>query len=333
MNLLTNSRAKVARLCAAKHNMRYLKGYVSTAEADELNFGTAIHLALEAWWRASNDGRLDAALQALKPEILPDEYARARAMVMISGYHQRWKNEPFIALAVEPTFRGPLVNPDTGRTSRVFQIAGKLDAIVRNTNDGTTWILEHKTSSEDVTPGSVYHRRLRMDSQVSMYFDGAAALGFRDIAGCIYDVLSKPGQRPYKATPQEARKYTAKGALYTTQHAEDEPVNAYMERCLNAVVAAPEKFFSRLEVPRLEAELHQARRDLWVLAQRMNFDETKNAHSRNPDACVAYGRVCEFFDACSGAASLDDERLFRRVDNPHQELNFTTQQISKEERQ
>ena len=36
-------------------------------------------------------------------------------------------------------------------------------------------------------------------------FDGAAALG-HDVAGCLYDVICKPGLRPLKATPVEARK-------------------------------------------------------------------------------------------------------------------------------
>jgi len=321
VNLLTNSRAKTARLCAAKHNIQYNLGYLGVDEAAELQFGTVIHKALEEWWLHAGDERLDKALAAIQGL---DEYSNAKALVMISGYHLRWKDEPYRALLVEPQFKGPLVNPDTGRVSRVWQLAGKLDAIVRNTEDNSVWILEHKTSSEDVTPGSIYHRRLRMDSQVSTYFEGAAILGHRDIAGCIYDVLSKPTQRPYKATPVESRKYTAKGALYATQHAEDETAVDYMHRCLAAMTAEPEKYFTRLSVPRLEAELHQAKRDLWVLAQRMHFDSTKNAHSRNPDACTSYGRVCPFFDVCSGVASLDDARLFRRVDNVHQELNFQT---------
>jgi hypothetical protein len=46
-----------------------------------------------------------------------------------------------------------------------------------------------------------------MDGQVSTYFDGAASLGL-DVAGCIYDVIGKPGIRPLQATPVEARKYT-----------------------------------------------------------------------------------------------------------------------------
>lgn len=320
MKLLTNSRAKTARLCAAKHEFSYNLGIKPVEEIETLNFGTAIHRALEVWWSVATSERLDCALAEIEKEKAIDEYARARALVMVTGYHTRWKDEPFVAVAVEPEFFGPLVNPDTGRTSKIFQIAGKLDAIVRNTDDGSVWILEHKTSSDDVSPGSVYHRRLRMDSQVSMYFDGARILGHDNIAGCIYDVLSKPSQRPYKATPTESRKYTAKGALYATQHDVDEPAHEYLERCLEAVVADPSKYYTRLSVPRLDSELQQSRRDLWNLSQRMHFDSTKNYHARNPDACMAWNRVCGFFDICSGVASLDDPRLFRKTENAHEEL-------------
>lgn len=319
--LLTNSRAKMARLCAAKHNYRYNLGVVANADTPDLVFGTAIHAALEQWWRAKKEERLEAALSALDERILPDPYTRARALVMISGYHQRWDSEPLAALRVESEFRLPLKNPDSGRATKLFLVAGKIDAIVINTIDGTRWIMEHKTSSEDISPGGFYHRRLRIDSQVSTYFDGAAALGYPDIDGCIYDVLSKPSQRPHKATPEDSRKYTARGELYAGQRDADESPAAYLDRCLDVVCGAPEKYYARLFVPRLEEELHQARRDLYSLAQRINYEQIKNKHPRNPDACMSFGRVCEYFDVCTGVDSLSNGRVFRQLENPHQELS------------
>lgn len=158
-----------------------------------------------------------------------------------------------------------------------------------------------------------------MDSQVSIYFDGAKLLG-HDVRGCIYDVLAKPAQRPLKATPVEARKYKANGELYANQRAEDETPEAYCARIVDTVTSKPEEFFVRIEVPRLDSELDDARRDLWQQAQRIREDERLGRAPRNVDACNLYGRVCPFFDCCSGAASLDDERLFRRVSSVHPEL-------------
>jgi hypothetical protein len=55
-----------------------------------------------------------------------------------------------------------------------------------------------------------------------------------------------------------------------------------------------------------------------------------NRHPRNPDACMRYGRVCEFFAVCSGEAQLTDPTRYERVDNPHPEL---TPEPPKEEAQ
>ena len=324
--LITNSRAKLARLCARRHDLQYRQGYRPTGEAEELAFGTLIHECLAAWWVKAEPGfelelRLAAAQSVLDAATL-DPFVRMKAQVMITGYHARWCNEPLYVVAVEKEFAGPLRNPDTGAASQVWQLAGKLDVVARDAA-GDLWLIEHKTSNEDLTPGGTYHRRLRMDSQVSIYFDGAEVLGHK-VRGCIYDVLAKPAQRPLKATPMESRKFKADGKLYANQRDADEVPEAYCARLVEAVSAKPDEFFARIEVPRLETELDDARRDLWQQAQRIREDERLQRAPRNPEACNAYGRICSFFEVCTGAASLDDPRLFTKVTNVHPELGEVT---------
>jgi hypothetical protein len=322
-SLLTNSRAKTARACPRKHHIEYELGYRPVVEAEELTFGTLIHNALAAWWALAKPGvlklaRLNAALEFVEQSKV-DPFISARARVMLIGYHARWADEPYEIVAVEEQFDGPLINPDTGHVSKLWRIGGKLDGLIRHTETGEVWLTEHKSSAEDLSPGGIYWRRLRMDSQVSIYFDGAKLLG-HDVTGCIYDVLAKPTQRPLKATPVESRKFKANGELYANQRAEDETPDAYGDRLVEAITAEPAKYFARIEVPRLDSELNDARRDLWQLAQRLREDERLERAPRNVDACLMYGRVCPFFDVCSGVASLGDGRLFRRSYNVHPEL-------------
>lgn len=85
---------------------------------------------------------------------------------------------------------------------RNWEIAGKLDVLVRERATGRVLVIEHKTSSEDVSPGSAYWQRLRLDGQVSLYH-----LADERIEGVIYDVLAKPGEKPLKATPEASRKW------------------------------------------------------------------------------------------------------------------------------
>ncbi len=318
--LLTNSRAKAARQCARFHHHKYVEGWRWLGGQEDLDFGTLIHKALEAWWSQSpgSPDRLTRARLTLLCQDGVDPFVMARARAMIVGYDARWRAADLVGLAVEARFETALINPDTGSESKTWRLAGKLDLIAADI-DGRRWIVEHKTSSESLEPGGTYWRRLRMDTQVSTYFDGALALG-HDVAGCIYDVLAKPAQRPLKATPLEARKYRKDGALYAAQRDTDETVEEYEARVMEAIAAEPDAHFVRIEVPRLESELHEARVDRWQQAVRMREDERLGRAPRNPDSCMRGNKACEFFDVCAGVATLEDNAAFERVQDVNPEL-------------
>lgn len=315
--LLSATRLKDARSCQRFHRIRYLDRYVPVEEADTLRFGRLIHAGLEAWWtEPRGDHRLDAALNALAGES--DPFDHARAFALICGYDTKYQPLELEVLGVEVPFQFRLTNPDSGFPSRKWDLAGRIDAIVR-TPDGRVLIVEHKTTSEDLGPGSTYWRRLRMDGQVSIYFMGAKALGY-DVAGCLYDVIAKPAHRPGKATPVDQRKYTKDGRLYASQRETDERPEEFRDRLLQAIGAEPERYFGQAEVVRLEAEIDDAMADVWMLGHQLNEAQRTGRHPRNPDACMRFGRPCEYFDVCSGTASLDDPALFQQLATAHPEL-------------
>jgi hypothetical protein len=328
-NLLTISRMKSARGCLRLHKLRYLDGYRPAQEPNETRFGSLVHKGLEAWWLARGSDNaaepLDAALFAVRAAGEADAFALAKAEVMLIGYDERWGAEAYDVLGVEVEFRGPVRNPATGNESRIWELGGKIDAVVRDRATGQVLVVEHKTSGEDITPGGEYWLRLRMDGQVSVYFEGAKLLG-HDVAGCLYDVLGKPGIRPAKATPVEDRKYTkptkAEPAprLYANQREYDETAQEYRNRLAREVGENPAKYFQRSVVSRLEVELDEALLDTWQFGQSLRESVRLGRAPRNPDYCVRYGRRCEFFDVCTGVASLQDQTRFIRRENVHPEL-------------
>lgn len=316
--IVTDSELRTFRRCMREHYLRYILGYSGIGSAETLRFGSLFHVGLEAWWRAfgHTDSPLEAAIDAITPHA-EDEYDLVRAGVLLQGYDARWCDQPLEVLAVEAQFRAPLINPQTGAASRTREVAGKLDAIVRR--EGRIWIVEHKTSGEDVSTGSRYWQRLLLNSQVSMYYAGARSLG-HDVAGCIYDVIGKPRQAPYKATPEESRKYTKQGHLYANQRAEDETPDEYRLRLLELIAANPERYYQRADVVRLEQEERDTAFDTWQTVRAMRDAELAGRYPRNPDTCERYGRMCDFFDVCTGNASLEDPTRFVHLDNVHQEL-------------
>jgi hypothetical protein len=209
---------------------------------------------------------------------------------------------------------------------------GKIDVLVSD-SAGRLWIIEHKTSSADIGPGSDYIARLRLDGQVSMYLRAARELGLGEPAGVIYDVLGKVGLRPYKATPVEARKYTqAKidkktgevlepSRLYSSQRELDETVDEYSARVTEHIAANPEDYYQRAKVVRLEGEIAEFERELWQLAGTMRDAVRLQVAPRNPDACSRYGSMCSYWPICSGEAN---ESAFER--GPiHPELSAAAQ--------
>jgi len=314
--VLTSSRLKTARACQRLHRYQYTLGYRPLAESSAARFGTLVHLALEAWMRSTND-RLAAALQVLELTEA-DPFDRARAAALVTGYHFRWADEPMKVLTVEAKFETDLRNPSTGHPSRTWRVGGKLDGIVEVNDD--PMVLEHKVTSEDMGPGTTYWARLKLDGQISMYFVGANALGF-DVKGCIYDVLKRPAQRPYKATPLEDRKLKKDGTPYASTRMSDETPEEFKARVMEAIAENPTDYYSRGTVVRLEGEVEEALTDVWQTARILHENELRGFAPRTVEACIRYGSPCPFLPVCSGEASLEDATLYRKLTDVHPELS------------
>lgn len=210
-SLLTNSRIAKFRGCPRSHYLAYTLGYRAVRSALPLRFGTAGHRALEAYWRArmvhgsTRDQWIDAALASLRSnpeELVPHDHAKLRAMVL--GYFATWSAWDLEVLGVEVEFTSPLLNPETGGRSQTYDLAGKMDALVRSRRTNAIAIVEHKFTSSSAEVGSAYRERLAIDSQIDQYFAGAHALG-HEAQYVLYDVLTKPALRPLAATPLDKR--------------------------------------------------------------------------------------------------------------------------------
>jgi hypothetical protein len=197
--LYTSSRLKTLRQCLRLHLYKYIFG-IRGPETDVMRFGTVGHKALEAYLLAWKAGELEQRLPRALAEVetLPGIFEQAKLRALLVAYDLRWGGEDWEILAVEVEFRYELGG---------YLIGGKVDAIIRDRRDGRVYVLEHKTTGSDASPGSTYWERLTIDTQVSVYVDGATTLGY-EIAGVIYDVLARPRHEAKLATPIDKRSYT-----------------------------------------------------------------------------------------------------------------------------
>jgi|KBSSwiStaDraftv2_1062776.scaffolds.fasta_scaffold00132_49 hypothetical protein len=217
--LYTSSRLRVMRSCLRLHFYRYVLG-IMTPPNDTMRFGTVGHSALEAYfkaWIAYNteaalwararteqtdggrppDPRLPAALSVVDQSGL-SPWDRIKLSMLVRAYDARWGGEDWEVIAVEQEFRYFLGE---------VEIGGKIDVIIRDRKDDRVYVVEHKTTGVDASLGGAYWEKLTIDTQVSIYIDGAGMLGY-DVAGCIYDVLVRPKHEPKLATPLDKREYT-----------------------------------------------------------------------------------------------------------------------------
>lgn len=321
-NLLTPSRYRAFRECHALHGYLYEDGLRPIHEAEYFQVGTGFHEGCGAWW-LHPEARLAAALAVVKDK-LRDPYQQAAVEELLRGYDARWKADAdrYLVLHIEQSTTVPLLNPETMAKSRTFLLAGKIDLIVRDRESGRVLLMEHKTTSEDIRQEADYWLKLAMDGQVSHYYLLAEGLGVQ-VQGCVYDVVSKPGKKPLKATPIESRKYTKAGALYANQREVDETPDEYRARVAEDIASYPELYYQRREVPRLESDLRDYLADAWSEAAAIRA----GSRSRNPDACHRFGR-CAFWDVCAYHVEPSQER-FRRLANVHPELSG---EVGEEER-
>lgn len=329
LEVITKSRLASFNSCQRLHSLSYNLGYRSLLPRELAEWGTLFHSGLDAWWGAHRDNEPGNALEhaltamSLEPPGALDAAALAKAQIMIAAYDARWSASmgEWEVIGVETEFVAMI----PGR--RKLRVAGKIDKLARKVSDGSIWFVEHKTTGADLSAGSTYWQRLRMDPQVSIYFAGCRSLGLEP-AGCLYDVIDRPGQKLLQATPLDQRKYTKVTAkepisrLYANQRAEDETLDEFRDRLTFLISEAPDSYFARAEIVRLESEIEESQRDVEETAIQIRDSVSAEHAPRNPGACFSYNRPCEFLAACDGTADINDPNLFRRTESVHEELTL-----------
>ncbi len=323
--IVTQTSLRVFRKCPRLYETEYVKLIRPVEVADALEFGDVWHKVRESWWGANKGNpRIIAAVCKLdelrsSPDFNLDEFALAKLIVMLRGYHARWCEyvDSIDIVGNELEFTIPISNPRTDRESRLYKISGKLDAVIRE--NGKLWVVEEKTASGDLTPESPYWRRLEIDPQCSIYYYAVTHLFAEVPAGVKYFVNVKSQKRPLKKTANP--KYKTTGELYANQRAQDESAEEYAVRMAQGIKTDPEKYYQMVEVARLEKSIEESQIDVWDTVQAIRQAEKSGVFLRNPDACIhPFGSTCPFLPVCANRASLDDPQLYRKAEVAHEEL-------------
>ena len=310
---LTNSMRSKFNACHRAYKIAYVDLIRPAKASEALTFGTAMHALLESYWTGTNPDFASITTG--------DAYKDMTIIALYDGYIEKWGGHDTLdyeRIGAEIGFEAPLMNPETGGVSKTWVLAGKIDAIAKDKTTGKHIIVEHKTTSQDIGPGSDYWKKLPIDGQVSGYYVGVSTLGY-DVDVCLYDVIRKPTIKPYKATPEDKRKYNKDGSLSKTCREFDETPDEWYARLKKDIAERPDYYYARVSVVRSEDDLMDYLFDMWAVGREIADAERIGRWSRNPNACSVYGS-CEYFDVCTGCASLDDVTLFRKAETTNEEL-------------
>lgn len=340
VELLTNSRMSAMKSCLRKAYYSYELGLRKDRDSQPLRMGEAIHIGLD--WRAKGEPLERAILEATKGYILvpqwaePFEWDLEREIVarLLAGYYWQYSDDAIEIVASEIPFDLAIFNPDTHMPSRNFRTAGVIDKIVK-LPDGRLAIMEHKTTGDDLSDGSDYWPRLRLDQQISLYVLAARALGY-DVETVLYDVIRKPSIRPKLITKEGFKELRFTGK-YCKEPVETEglqvgmteTVQMFGSRLLADIGERPDFYFRRREVPRMEMDLQEFEGELWHYQKLLRECQVNGRWPRNSNSCLIPWR-CEFADVCFNGLKPEKEvpSGYKIVTNVNPELERSSHVLS-----
>jgi hypothetical protein len=323
--LMTFSRQDCFKSCRRKHYYAYELALRRTTDAKALRMGSNFHQGVEILGKG---GTLEAACDAVRakydrPDVFDPyewEIERETVLRLVCAYQWRWESHRLEYLAVEQSFELPLLNPKTGKRTTSFNLAGKIDGIVRM-EDGRIAVKETKLFGDDIGNDAPLWRRLRMDQQISLYMHASRRIGF-DVDAVLYDVARKPTIGPtaialtdelgakivldkhgdrvrtergqYRQTGDKEKGYT----LQTRQMTADE----WGDKLSSDIAERPDFYFQRQEVPRLEQDLEEYQRELWQIQQDVRNAQKNGLWYRTVNKQVC--GFCSYFDLCSSGKQV-----------------------------
>jgi len=325
--LLTYSALNTFRNCPRKYKNRYIDNLRPRERAEALSFGSVIHAAIELWYRSPDtESRLPDVL-AYIDDAFENRVVDSNLMIqwhlataMIRGYAVRYATEEFEVVEVEKEFVGEIRNPDTGRQSQTFRIAGKVDGIVR-CHDGL-YLLEHKTAS---TVDASYLDKLWTDTQIALYCYYLRELGY-PIVGVIYNVLLKSRLKQGKGETQEEYEVRHaelaaknKSGKSTAKRQMPETDDEFQAR-LTEWYSRPEAFHREF-IYLSEDRLAMLQDEVWEITQQYLDARRRGKWLLNTSNCFAYQRPCEYLAYCQSGFNPNVADNLYEIALPNEELS------------
>lgn len=347
LNTLTHSSIQTFKECRRKFYYSYIKGIRPAIDKPVLRLGSAVHEGLDLLAKehslAETVGIIRDSydsIEAYNDEFIQQlDYEATTACQLVEIYDKAWENQDIEIIESEQAFELPIINPETGQEHPQFKQAGKKDRICK-LPDKRLALMETKTTSADISPGSDYRNMTAINQQVSMYMAACQDEG-KDVQTCLYDCIRKPSIKPtpvplldedgYKIVldrdgnrvnnrNNKPRQTASKADGYEIQ-TRDMTAQEWREKLRTELLNNIERYYQRFEVARLSHELGEFRFELWEIAEDIGEAMRTGRFYRNTNSCQRWGSLCPYYEFCSGQACISPlPQGWRISDVAHEEL-------------
>lgn len=328
--ILTYSAIRLFQGCRLKYNLRMNDGLTSLSQDDNLYLGSVWHSVLEIWYgggkKESKMEKASLLIDKSFPNHLSDTKQKRNwhlCHAMIKGYINRYTEDEFKVLGVEMEFVVPIINPTTNRSSRSFELRGKVDGLAQLKQTGELFLLEHKSAAQ-ITGD--YIERLPSDFQINLYAMALSRFLKRKISGVIYSITRKASLKQSEGETEEQfeiRKAElikkSKTGKTSAKRKMPETDDAFRERLIEKY-HDPEMYYR--EVLYLSAEdAARTTSELWDITKLILAAKRESTWIPNWDNCFKFGnQPCTYWPLCRSNNNPNVRDNFFKITPPNEEL-------------
>lgn len=311
---LTNSEINCYRVCPKKWDFTYRQLRIPKQTAEPLYFGSAIGLGIDDIWEGKTDiltnfrNYIDRMGESHKKQLL-----MAKGEAMLAGYRKMHNPDEWELIASEMKVS---MDVDGYATYR-----GMLDKVARFKADGCLYVIDHKTTIDDVQdPLANFWIELMINPQPTGY-QLALEHKFGEEVRIMWDAIRKHGSRGPKMKQGIKQKMTESDedwALRKIDSTESWP--EYTDRLYKDYTENQSQYYKRKQIGRTKDDHETWKAEFIANAASIANAKVIGTFPRVSSSCRKFGSVCPYASVCSGLESIDSDNFVTK-ENRHPELD------------
>jgi len=311
---LTNSEINCYRVCPKKWDYSYRQLRIPRQTAEPLYFGSAIGLGIDAIWEGKTDiltdfrNYIERMGESHKKKLL-----MAKGEAMLAGY--RMMHDPSEWELIESEMK---VSMDVDGYANY---RGMLDKVARNKSDGCLYLLDHKTSIDNIEdPMCNFWVELMINPQPTGY-QLALEHKFGEEVRIMWDVVKKHGSKGPKMKKAVQKRKLEKDEAFALRKIDNmETWDEYSDRLYKDYTDNQSTYYKRKQIGRTKHDHETWKAEFIANAASIANAKVIGTFPRVSSSCRKFGSVCPYASVCSGLESIESDNFVTKR-NRHPELD------------